>query len=303
MVALCFRKVKTMRRKKVNAGAQTSLLSPITKTSIVPVTLRECKQLIYNIFAKPKYKELKVTKSAYIKLMCYINLIGDYEISGFGRIKDGTIIDFKILKQEVKPAYVECDDDAVMEFIRSVPKEQLSEWELDWHSHVDMGVTPSGTDWSNYEDMSNLRGHEQFPIMIINKRQEYTLMNYISEDNSEDIDLVITDENVTQKEIDKIYDECKKDIKENCTKAIEIKATSVNKITDKSTKRTYPVYDDYTAKSKDWWADYDKDYYSQYYCRSCGTQLLNSHELTTGLCEDCEEAVEAQKKEVQNGKF
>jgi len=300
-----------MARRKTNAAVQTKLIQPQTtkRTSIVPVTLRECKQFIYNLFAKPKYSELKVTKRAYIKLMCYINLIGDYEISGFGRIQEGTITDFKILKQEVKPAYVECDEDAVLEFIRSIPRNELAEWELDWHSHVNMGVTPSGTDWKNYESMSELRGHKQFPVMIINKKQEYTLLNYISEDNSEDIELTITDEEITQNEIDEIYEETKRDIKEKCTKEIQLASTYsiYGKQTIKQEKTSYPTYQDYySAYNHNYDSGYGYDYDDEIEsvrCKSCHTPLLNSHELTTGFCEDCEEAVEKEKGELQNGKL
>lgn len=249
------------------------------------MVLKECKNIIYNIFAKPKYTKLNITKQAYVKLMCYINLIGDYEISGFGRIQDGIITDFKILRQEVKSAYVECSEDAVMDFVRSIPTEQLSEWELDWHSHVDMPTSPSGTDWDNYESMSALRGHKQFPAMIVNKQQQFTLINYISENKHDSIDLYITDEDIEKAEIDAIYKEAEADIKANCTRPIFIKDTKANTV-------TYPM-----------------DYYSGYYgygnnaaddldechCKSCGTPLINSRELTTGFCEDCEGAVEVVK--------
>lgn len=249
-----------------------------TKASTVPVTLRECKNIIYNIFATPKYRKLNITKRAYVKLMCYIHLIGDYEISGFGRIQDGVITDFKILKQEVKNAYVECSEDAVMEFIRSIPTEQLSEWELDWHSHVDMGTSPSGTDWTNYESMSALRGRKQFPAMIVNKKQQFTLINYISESKHDAIDLYITDEDIDKEEIDAIYKETEEDIKANCTKTIWIK--------DNSTCSTWSGYRNNHGYNYDTADDLDNCY-----CKSCGVALLNSHELTTGYCEDCEGAV------------
>lgn len=274
------------QKKKYSWGKQNNLFETKkqeTKSSVIPVTLKECKNIIYNIFAKPKYDKLSITKKAYIKLMCYINLIGDYEISGFGRIQDGVITDFKILKQEVKSAYVECSDDAVMEFVRSIPTEQLSEWELDWHSHVDMGTTPSGTDWDNYESMSALRGHKQFPAMIVNKKQEFTLINYISESKHDAIDLYITNEDIGKNEINAIYEEAKVDIKNNCTKTIFIKDTKPN-------TTTYPTYKDYYSGYYGY--DYNTaDDFEDCHCKSCGTPLVNSHELTTGLCEDCEVAV------------
>lgn len=274
------------QKKKYNWGKQNNLFETKkqeTKSSVIPVTLKECKNIIYNIFAKPKYDKLSITKKAYIKLMCYINLIGDYEISGFGRIQDGIITDFKILKQEVKSAYVECSEDAVMDFVRSIPTEQLSEWELDWHSHVDMGTTPSGTDWDNYKSMSALRGHKQFPAMIVNKQQQFTLINYISENKHDSIGLYITDEDIEKAEIDAIYKEAEADIKANCTKTIFIKDTKPN-------KATYPTHKDYYSGYYGY--DYNaEDDFDDCHCKSCGIPLINSHELTTGFCEDCEGAV------------
>ena len=259
----------------------------------------ECKNIIYNVFSEPKYKELRITKRAYIKLMCYINLVGDYEISGFGRIQNGTIIDFKIPKQEVRAAYAECDADSILEFIRSLPREELSEWTLDWHSHVEMSPSPSGTDWNNYESMLNLRLGEQFPVMIVNKYQNYTLMNYISRFNTPDIDLIINDETITKAEIDKIYTEVKSDIETYCTKYIAPHTTTVyqpyRKMTDyygvnKKSNNSIPSNDCSVVED-----DYLPTDSVVLYCASCGTELLTEHEYAIGLCEDCEYAIAEMK--------
>ena len=228
----------------------------------------ECKNIIYNFFTEPKYTTLSITKQAYIKLMCYINLIGNYEITGFGRIQNGTITDFRIIQQEVRAAYVECDDDSVLEFIRSIPKEQLSEWELDWHSHVEMGTFASGTDMNNYKSMSDLRGNKQFPVMIVNKQQEFTVMNYISPVNTPEISLNVLDDEISKEEIDAIYNEVKLDIEEKCTKYIT-PVTTYNKYNAKNTYKTNT-----------------KSYFEV--CASCGVKLITNHELDIGLCEDCE---------------
>ena len=287
---------------KITNYGKVTIAQPATKETTAPIVTKDCKTLIYNLFAKPKYSELQITKKAYIKLMCYIHLIGEYEISGFGRIQNNIITDVKILKQEVRGAYVECSDDAVLQFIKSIPKEQLPEWELDWHSHVNMSTTPSSTDWKNYLEMSALKGYKQFPVLIINKKQEYTLMNYIGEDNSPDIDLEISDEEITPKEIDEIYAEVEKDIKENCLRRIvqtvnTATNTKIGFASKKQEKVSYPTY------QRNWWDETDQaQEFVEYYCKSCGTQLLNSHELTTGLCEDCEEIVEEQRRK-QNAKL
>lgn len=187
-----------------------------------PVT--ECFQIIKNMYVEPKYTKLYITAEAWIKLMCFIHLIGDYEISGFGRIQniDGimTVTDFDILKQEVRGAYVEASEDAVMDFIRRTPKEQRGEWTFDWHSHVEMGTTPSGTDWNNYKEMLAARMGEQFPFMIVNKRQEVTSCCYISEGRHPAISVLILKDSVTEDRMFEIYEECKAKIETLCTKYV-----------------------------------------------------------------------------------
>ena len=54
--------------------------------------VKDCLDLIKGLLKAPKYSQLKVSKRAWVKLMCYINLVSDYEIGGFGRIKNGEII-------------------------------------------------------------------------------------------------------------------------------------------------------------------------------------------------------------------
>lgn len=187
-----------------------------------PVT--ECFQIIKNMYVEPKYTKLYITAEAWIKLMCFIHLIGDYEISGFGRIQniDGimTVTDFDILKQEVRGAYVEASEDAVMDFIRRTPKEQRGEWTFDWHSHVEMGTTPSGTDWNNYKEMLAARMNEQFPFMIVNKRQEVTSCCYISEGRHPAISVLILKDSVSEDRMFEIYEECKAKIETLCTKYV-----------------------------------------------------------------------------------
>ena len=274
-----------MKKKKYGYLTTTTNKENCTKT---PVVAHECRDTIYKIFEKPKYEELNITQRAYIKLMCYIYLIGDYEISGFGRIQDGTITDFKILKQDVKSAYVECDENAVLDFIRTIPTEELAEWELDWHSHVNMGTSPSGTDTTNYAEMHKMRGGKQFPIMIINKKQDYTLANYISRDRIEDIELTIIEEDVSKEEIDEIYEEAKRDVETYCTKNIVVYTSNFK-------TNTYTT----NYKNNNWqsrvygtssYMNYGCGYNDFYVCQCCGTELISAHEMSVGLCEDCEAA-------------
>ena len=53
--------------------------------------VNECRKLIKSLFTEPEYTTLRMSKLAYIKAMCYSNLAGDYEITGFGKIEKGVI--------------------------------------------------------------------------------------------------------------------------------------------------------------------------------------------------------------------
>lgn len=187
----------------------------------------ECYYTIKNMFAQPAITELYITAQAWTKLMCFIHLVGDYEISGFGRIQteeipDGqrsVVTDFDIIKQEVKSAYVESDAQAVMDFLRKIPADQRNEWTLDWHSHVNMGTTPSGTDWTNYKAMLSARMQKQFPAMIVNKSGNVTAHQIITDAKHPEIKVKVIIEDLTDEQFDSIYKECKEKVETLCRKA------------------------------------------------------------------------------------
>ena len=247
----------------------------------------ECLRIIQNLFTQPKYTELKVTMEAWIKLMCYIHLVGDDEITGLGRIKDGVITDFKIPKQVVTPTTANAADDAMIELLREIPVEEIEEWELDWHSHVDMGVFMSKTDENNYELMSMARGSKQFPLMVVNKDQDVLLKNFVHKNKITDIELTLMTKELSAEEYEKIYNECKEDVL--------AKVTEMPKQVAKKVDKTW--YQNYLAKSKKneniTEAEFTvepKDKYNlekQYYCRHCGNSLITADEIDAGLCEDC----------------
>lgn len=248
--------------KAANQQNITTVVKPTTteeKLDKYPVT--ECFQIIKNMYTEPKYTKLYITAEAWIKLMCFIHLIGDYEISGFGRIQniDGimTVTDFDILKQEVRGAYVEASEDAVMDFIRRTPKEQRGEWTFDWHSHVEMGTTPSNTDWTNYKDMLAARMGEQFPFMIVNKRQEVTSCCYISDSRHPAISVLILKDSVSEDRMFEIYEECKAKVETLCTKYVT-KTVYTNKSSVWNSASNY-------KQSRVGFGNYGYGYYDNYY--------------------------------------
>lgn len=268
----------------------------------------ECLGFIKELFfpTEPEYKELTFTQEAYAKLMCYINLIGGYEITGFGRVVDNKVVDIKILEQEVKTATVDCDVDAMMEFLTNIPREEMGQWILDWHSHVDMGVFASGTDTSNYKEQFKARNYHQFPYLIVNKKQDVYCRCYISPSREEEIKVYVEQEGLTQVRLSEIYSECKENIEKLCTK-YEPKKTTY-------TTRGYGYYGSYYGE------DSDDDNWNTYYgnnnkkkdstistekadteadrqvitstdyedfCWGCGEYLVGAEEWDRHLCDDC----------------
>jgi len=231
--------------------------------SLYPVT--ECLQLLQNLFTKPDYERLTITPYAWMKLMAFIHLIGDYEISGFGRIipdenneRAGIVIDFDIIKQEVKAAYVESDADAVLEFIMQIPENERTEWILDWHSHVNMGTTPSSTDWNNYEEMLTARQHKQFPAMIVNKSGDVTAHQIICPDKHPKIEMRLQQATLSNEEIEQIYNECKEKVQNKCTKANVVTTYNSGANVNSSYTGTY-YYNNY-YDDDDWYDKWEKDH-------------------------------------------
>lgn len=322
--------------------AATSAISTVAETlSKYPIT--ECFQLLKNMYTKPTYEELCITAKAWMKLNAFIHLVGDFEISGFGRIQKGEVdgkemylvTDFDIIKQEVKAAYVESDEDAVMEFIMKTPADQRGEWVLDWHSHVNMATSPSGTDWSNYSDMLKARMNQQFPAMIVNKKGDVTAYQIITDGRHTPIKMYIDTSSISDDELWALYQECKEKVETRCTKATQQAATTKSSVWTGGTYRNSTVgyntgysynYNDYDYDygygfhGNRWWDEeddeiaeakrqgyvFDDDKSSsrdtieveaEPICEECGAVLQTPNEMSWGVCQECfDKALKKQAK-------
>ena len=278
-----------------------------TVTTKYPIV--ECFNYLKNMYTNPTYSKLIIKNTAWMKLNAFINLVGDYEISGFGRIEkqlfngveEDIITDFDIIRQEVKKAYVESDEDAVMEFLRKIPNDQRNEWILDWHSHVDMGTTPSSTDWDNYSSMLKARMNNQFPAMIVNKKHNVTAYQIICDTRHEKIDIYIDTTPIDDDTLWQIYTECKEKVETLCTKYVappkkENKIKSWTTYNNGFKKNNYTgyysnsFYDDYD-ETDSWWSNkkiYEKSTIknNSLYCQSCGIKLTEE-EMRSGFCVNC----------------
>lgn len=256
---------------------------------------RECLRVIQNLFASPKYTELKIGMRAYIKLMCYCHLAGDQEITGIGRIKDGEIIDFKIPYQIVTGTTANATDEDIINLMREIPIDEIPEWELDWHSHCDMQTFISATDEDNYELMSMAKGGKQFPILVVNKKGDVCCKQFIHAGKVPTIAFKLIKDALSSVEIEEIYNKCKCEVAER-VEVEEIKTvyaqTSYNyKPTYNQGKFVYSSFNNnkYHSKKNSTELKNNEDDY-KYICSSCGVELQSVEEINNGLCDDCMDA-------------
>lgn len=155
-----------------------------------------------------------------------------------------------VYPQEVTATFVAADEVKYSEWSLQLPDETFNKLRFQGHSHVNMGVSPSGTDMNTYQCFLDQLSKDDFYIfMILNKQGQFTVLVY---DFAQDIIFETKD--------------CKIDVltrtggltkwREQAQKQIEKKAMPAP---------TYPTF----PKR---WEDYDDEYYSQRYGASLPNQ-------------------------------
>lgn len=118
---------------------------------------------------------LGFTLESWVKLMSFVQAVST-EIAGMGRVVNGICTDIKLYKQEVTGATA--DNRTAADFheflLRDEVLDNASEWCLQWHSHVNMSPSPSGTDKTNLEELLTVGYRHGLYSMIINKSEQYT---------------------------------------------------------------------------------------------------------------------------------
>lgn len=129
-----------------------------------------------------------ITTDAYAKMQTLVNET-DTEIGWYGTVEkiEGLnetylIKDILVYPQTVTGATCEQDDDRIFEFEMELTTEQVNEKRFHGHSHVNMGVTPSGVDESFYQDLLT-QINDYLIVLVINKKGDYTLRFYDVEHN------------------------------------------------------------------------------------------------------------------------
>lgn len=124
-----------------------------------------------------------ITTDAYTKMRMLVNKTST-EIGWYGIVKPAAgfinsyiIEDIIVYPQKVTGVTCEQDDDKMFEFEMSLTDDQVNNKRFHGHSHVNMGVTPSGTDENFYQDLLT-QVEDYFIIMITNKSGVNTIRFY-----------------------------------------------------------------------------------------------------------------------------
>ena len=158
-------------------------------TSSVDIKI-DVKEILEQYIADKQLEEPKVyiTTEAYVKLR---KLVDDTttEIGWYGTVTKMpgfesvfVIDDILVYPQTVTGATCVQDDDRVFEFELNLSTDQVNRKRFHGHSHVNMGVTPSGVDEQFYQDILT-QVDDYFIVMITNKSGAYYTRFYDMQNN------------------------------------------------------------------------------------------------------------------------
>ena len=135
-----------------------------------------------------KEPTIYITPNAYLKMRKLVDATSS-EIGWYGTVSEYPglervylIDDIIVYPQTVTGATCEQDESKMFDFEMSLTTEQVNKKRFQGHSHVNMGVTPSGVDEAFYQDLLT-QVTDYFIIAITNKRNEYTVRFYDIQNN------------------------------------------------------------------------------------------------------------------------
>lgn len=192
------------------------------------------------------------------------------------------ITDFVLYPQLVTGVTVTDDDQAYVQWL--IQREDADKFKCHLHSHVNMGVSPSGVDWNTWENLiKNTPSSEEDPgfliTIIVNQKREYSIHLYDKERNlifeEKDLDVVETINGVPMKawysEQEKLYIKRKPVATATTTESKKDKGSKSNfgrklktqTIFDDSSRRDCPKCGGYTIPYAGGWRE----------CMQCGHQF------------------------------
>ena len=147
-----------------------------------------------------------ITAAAYLKMLTY-TFASEKEIAWHGTViadlekhpNKFVVSDVFLYPQSVTGATVTTDQTKYNEWTETLDDDTFNSLRFQGHSHVRMGVTPSGVDTTFYEDLvQNLHNGEFYIFMILNKNQDMYFRIYNTATNimydKDDIEVIILDD-------------------------------------------------------------------------------------------------------------
>lgn len=212
-----------------------------------------------------------ITADAYIKMRKLVNDTST-EIGWYGTVTKQPgldevyiIDDIIVYPQKVTGVTCEQDDDKMFNFEMSLTTDQVNHKRFQGHSHVNMGVTPSGVDEQFYRDLLT-QVNDYFIITVTNKREEYTTRFYDIANNIVYSDLPIRVITESGGVLDLWYEEAKKQlVNKNSTTKTYTAADQAKRLQKYSTRYDYDYDEDpmiwdkrfgYIRESEKDWYDY-----------------------------------------------
>lgn len=153
-------------------------------TDVVDVRV-DIKEILEEYIASKNLTEptVYITTEAYLKMRKLVDDVST-EIGWYGTVTkcpglDNVFVieDILVYPQTVTGATCEQDDDKMFEFEMSLTTDQVNHKRFQGHSHVNMGVTPSGVDEQFYQDLLT-QVTDYFIITVTNKNKAYTTRFY-----------------------------------------------------------------------------------------------------------------------------
>lgn len=192
---------------RLTEGIKTEIINEISKQLDTEI-LRDGHIKIEKSYSyKDLHATLIFTQKAYIKMTM---LVQDYssEIAWHGTVEriDTTtwkVTDIVVYPQIVTGATVNTDEDEYRDWLDSLEDDQINTLRYQGHSHVNMGVSPSGTDLEHQDkilESIKLQKDGYYIFQIVNKSWKtnmwiYDLAQNVKYDTS-DITLIIEDTDV-----------------------------------------------------------------------------------------------------------
>lgn len=176
-----------MQLIKMNEASTELILNKLKEELQAAIIIPEKLNLNLKQFV-PKVEEhptILITEEANKKLWGLVEAC-DKEIAWHGCVKrEGntfTIYDILVFPQTVSQATAEADEEAYVLWMQELDDDVFNDMRFHGHSHVRMGVSPSGVDTQYQQDLVNTV-QDYYLFGIFNKSYSYTLFLYDVEAN------------------------------------------------------------------------------------------------------------------------